>query len=153
MLYPSHTNLCFRILFAKPSNSVRKIFSGKQLVSSFFHQSNNTPLCMSDSFPNVMLFLLARNIWEICYFSENKTCCVSNTYKIMLGKCSENARNFYHFPSIHKDSFPIILLMISPFVRSRLSRYSILFIFCLSLSWSDSTSHNSLTISFLVKLP
>ena len=126
---------------------------GQTTSKFFFHQSNNTPLCMSDSFPNVLLFLLARNIWKICYFSENKTCCVSNTYKIMLGKCSENARNFYHFPSIHKDSFPIILLMISPFVRSRLSRYSILFIFCLSLSWSDSTSHNSLTISFLVKLP
>lgn len=65
------------------------------------------------------------------YNKENQIITII-TYPLLLGNLLVIARNFQVFPSIQMDSFPLLSFSISPLSQSCLSRYSILFIFCLS---------------------
>ena len=62
------------------------------------------------------------------------------------------ARNFHSFTSDHTDLLPTVSLTILPSSRILRRMLSILFIFCLSSSWSDKTSQRRFTISCFVRL-
>ena len=78
---------------------------------------------------------------------------IFNTLHIVARKIARKiARNFHSFTSDHTDLLPAVSLTILPSSRILRRMLSILFIFCLSSSWSDKTSQRRFTISCFVRL-